>query len=93
MATDVPNSNNVYILNNAVIPGYSILSGTVVQKWAKRSVVGCVNSHPAARGSREAGFTQPRAHLLVQLCTVFLPCGPSKITFPDDDREEPSQSG
>ena len=31
----------------------------------KRWALGCVNSPPpAARGSLEAGFTQPRAHLL-----------------------------
>ena len=34
-------------------------------KWA----LGCVNSHPAAEGSKEAGFTQPRAHLIHHLCT------------------------
>ena len=32
-------------------------------------LVGCVNSPPpAARGSQEAGFTQPRAHLLADPC-------------------------
>ena len=32
--------------------------------------LGCVNSHPAARGSQKAGFTQPRAHNIAQLCTL-----------------------
>ena len=31
--------------------------------------LGCVNSHPAARGSQEAGFTQPRTHSFVHPCT------------------------
>ena len=31
--------------------------------------LGCVNSPPAARGSQEAGITQPRAHLLADPCT------------------------
>ena len=30
---------------------------------------GCVISQAAARGTQEAGLTQPRAHLLVDLCT------------------------
>ena len=35
-----------------------------LQGSAKRWALGCVNSHPAARGSQEAGFTQPRVNLL-----------------------------
>ena len=31
--------------------------------------LGCVNSHPAARGSQKAGFTQPRVHSLAHPCT------------------------
>ena len=31
-----------------------------VQGLTKEWYLGCVNSHPAARGSQEAGFTQPR---------------------------------
>ena len=34
-----------------------------------KSGLGCVNSHPAAKGSKEAGFTQPRAQIIDQLCT------------------------
>ena len=30
-----------------------------IQGSAKRWALGCVNSRPAARGSQEAGFTQP----------------------------------
>ena len=30
--------------------------------------LGSVNLRPAARGSQEAGFTQPRAHLLADSC-------------------------
>ena len=37
-------------------------------------VLGCVNLPLAARGSQEAGFTQPRAHLTAQLCVHWLPC-------------------
>ena len=31
-----------------------------LQGWAKVCSLGCVNSRPVARGSQEAGFTQPR---------------------------------
>ena len=31
----------------------------IVQGWEKEWSLGCVNSRPVARGSREAGFTQP----------------------------------
>ena len=34
--------------------------GENVQKWAKKWTLGCVNPPPAARRSKEAGFTQPR---------------------------------
>ena len=30
----------------------------------KEGSQGCVNSRPAARGSQDAGFTQPREHFL-----------------------------
>ena len=43
---------------------------SVVQGSAKRRALGCVNSPPAARGSQEAGFTQPRDHLLADPCTT-----------------------
>ena len=37
-----------------------------VQMWA----LGCVNSPPAAGGSQEEGFTQPRAHSFAQPCNA-----------------------
>ena len=37
-------------------------------RWA----LGCVISRPAARGSKEAGFMQPRAHLIAHLCKMTL---------------------
>ena len=40
----------------------------VVQGWAKEWSLGCVNSHPTARGSQEAGFMQPRDHSRAQRC-------------------------
>ena len=40
-----------------------------VQGSSKRWAVGCVQSCPAARGSQEAGFTQPRAQPFS--CTVM----------------------
>ena len=40
-----------------------------IQGSAKRWALGCVNSHPAARGSQVAGFTQPRVPLLADPCT------------------------
>ena len=42
-----------------------------IQGWAKEWSLGCVNSRPAARESLEAGFTQPRAHLIAHMCTGF----------------------
>ena len=41
-----------------------------VQIWAIRWALGCVNSRSVARGSREAGFTQPRVRLLADPCRV-----------------------
>ena len=43
-----------------------------VQSSAIRLALGCVNSSPPARESQDAGFTQPRAHLIAELCTVAL---------------------
>ena len=42
-----------------------------LQGWAKEWALGCVNSPPAAGGSDEAGFTQPRAHFFAQPCIYF----------------------
>ena len=42
-----------------------------VHSWAKERVIGCVNSHLAAKGSQEAGFTQPRAHSFAQHCSAM----------------------
>ena len=42
----------------------NVASNKVVQGSAKRWSLGCVNLPPAARGTQEAGFTQPRAGLL-----------------------------
>ena len=51
-----------------------------VQGSAKRLALGCVNLPPGARGSQDAGFTQPRYRLSVHLCTyisiLVLPFGP-----------------
>ena len=41
----------------------------MVQGWAKEWSLGCVNSLPTARGSQEAGFTEPREHSFDQPCT------------------------
>ena len=34
-------------------------------------MLGCVSSPPAARGSQEAGITQPSLRLLFHVCTVI----------------------
>ena len=39
-----------------------------IHGWAKEWSLGCVNSRPTARGSQEAGFTQPRDHSFAQRC-------------------------
>ena len=41
-----------------------------VQRWTKRWALGCVNLRPAAIESQEAGFAQPRAHLLSDPCNT-----------------------
>ena len=43
---------------------------TRVQGWAKEWSLGSVNSRPAARGSQEAGFTQPRDQSFAHTCKV-----------------------
>ena len=48
-----------------------LFAGLCIQDWAKEWSLGCVNSRPAARGSEEAGFTQPRVHFLAQTCTYI----------------------
>ena len=49
---------------------YDLCPEGYVQGSAKRCTLGCVNSHPAARGNQEAGFTQPRAHLIADPCRL-----------------------
>ena len=39
-----------------------------VESTAIRWALGCVNSRLAATGSQDAGFTQPRVHLIALLC-------------------------
>ena len=41
-----------------------------VQGWAKEWSLGCMNLRPAARGSQEAGFTQPRDNYLAPPCIL-----------------------
>ena len=41
---------------------------TYVQGWAKKLFLDCVNSRSTARGSQEAGFTQPGDHSFAQPC-------------------------
>ena len=42
----------------------------VLQSLATVWTLGCANSHPMASGSQDAGFTQPRDHLIAHLCTI-----------------------
>ena len=44
-----------------------------MQGSAKRWVLGWVNSPLAVRGSQEAVFTQPRAHLLAEYASIYKP--------------------
>ena len=39
-----------------------------LQRCSKKWFLGCVNSRPTARGSQEAGFTQPKNDLLEHIC-------------------------
>ena len=43
-----------------------------IQGLVKRWALGCVNSPPAARGSQEAGFTQPSLCLFLQICRYLI---------------------
>ena len=61
------NTSYLLLLRHAVL--YMV---TVIQSWAIGWALGCVNSRPMARGSQEAGFTQPRAHLLADPCRLAL---------------------
>ena len=47
---------------------HKIISVSVRESWVIRCSLGCVNSHPSARGSQEVGLTQPRALLIAHLC-------------------------
>ena len=55
--------------------GFNICNNIVIicTGWAKEWCLGCVNSRPAARGSQEAGFTQPRDHSFAQPCRISHP--------------------
>ena len=48
---------------------------TYVQSLAIKWSLGCVNSFPAARGSYEVGFMQPRDHLVAHLCIEVVKLG------------------
>ena len=48
------------------MPSYTALH--TVQSWAKERAIGCMNSPSVARGSLEAGLTQPRANSFSKLC-------------------------
>ena len=61
---DISIHGNKYVLQHPSL----IKSYYTVQGSAKRLTRGCVNSLPVARGSQEAGFTQPRARLLADPC-------------------------
>ena len=65
---------------------------------AKEWSLGCVNSRQAARGSLEAGFTQPRDHTFAQPCTVWrsksILSNSSTAALPCDNRrpEDPEET-
>ena len=52
-----------------------------LQGSAKRRALVRVNSPPAARGSPEVGFTQPRAHCIADPCTLSPSLQRSSHTF------------
>ena len=58
------NSCFLAFANRGVVPRL-----TPVQSCAIRRDLGCVNSCPAARGFKEAGFPQPRTHLIAHFCS------------------------
>ena len=52
--------------------GGGMNEGGTLQGLAKECSLGCVNSRTAARGSKEAGFAQPRDHSLADPCRVCI---------------------
>ena len=56
---------------------YDLCPEGYVQGSAKGCTLGCVNSHPAARGNQEAGLKQSRAQLIADPCTVRVMLGGS----------------
>ena len=65
---DIMRSHMSDIMRGCVYLGTLNPLSLSVQRSAKRWALGCVNSPSAARGSEEAGFTQPRPHLLADPC-------------------------
>ena len=51
-----------------------IIGDFYIQGSAKSWPFGCVNSRPATGGSQEAGFTQPREHLIVDPSSLMPNC-------------------
>ena len=70
---------------NTDILTFSIKKMEVILGSAKRCALGCLNSPLAARGIDEAGFTQPRNHILADPCTLEtinkVPIFPEEISF------------
>ena len=60
-------------IHNRVEIGYR--TNLDIHGLAKRWSLGCVNLLPAARGNQEAGFTQPRDHLLADPCRASTDAG------------------
>ena len=61
-------SRNTVSTNEVMIAQYVLL--WEYRAWILGGHFGCVNSRPAARESQEAGFMQPRAHLILYLISV-----------------------
>ena len=67
-AVDLHRNKHVCLTGACVLT--SVIFVYDVQGWAKEWSLGCVNLHPTARGSQEAGFKQPRDHSVAEPCTV-----------------------
>ena len=61
-------SLSIEYLRGTSFPLVGVAWRGIIQGWAKEWSLGCVNSHPMARGSRKAEFTQPCDHSLSDPC-------------------------
>ena len=53
---------------HTLVSPFCVKAGLVIQRWDIRRALGCMNTASLLPLSAEHEFTQPRAHLIAQLC-------------------------